>query len=178
MTELREVLEKSKAIDVICDIDGTMMNVEDRLALAIKNKKPEDKKMNWDVFLDPEVMRNLDKPNWDVVYVIKALANTKNNIIFTSARNERHRDVTEWQLRVGCGIGLHENRYTSTPTGNFLYLRRDGDFRPDDITKKEILEKIISKGHNPQLAFDDRDQVVSMWRSIGLPCFQVREGKF
>ena len=80
MTELREVLEKSKTIDVICDIDGTMMNVEDRLALAIKNKKPEDKRMDWDTFLDPEVMRNLDKPNWDVVYVIKKLADTKNNI--------------------------------------------------------------------------------------------------
>jgi hypothetical protein len=62
--------------------------------------------------------------------------------------------------------------------GNRLYLRRDGDFRTDDITKKEIFEKILTDGFRPQLAFDDRENVVKMWRTIGLPCFQVREGKF
>ena len=44
--------------------------------------------------------------------------------------------------------------------------------------KKEIFEKILTDGFRPQLALDDRDRVVSMWRSIGLPCFQVRGGKF
>ena len=67
---------------------------------------------------------------------------------------------------------------TYSNKGNRLYLRRDGDFRGDEITKKEIFEKILTDGFRPQLAFDDRDRVVSMWRSIGLPCFQVREGKF
>jgi len=65
-----------------------------------------------------------------------------------------------------------------TEKGNRLYLRKDGDFRPDDITKKEIFEKVLTDGFKPQLAFDDRDQVVSMWRDMGLPCFQVRGGKF
>ena len=131
-------VEVGKA-DIICDIDGTLMNVEDRLALAIKNKRPEDKK-------------------------------------FTSARNERHRDVSIKQIVHGCNISMAVTRYSNK--GNRLYLRRDGDFRTDDITKKEIFEKILTDGFRPQLALDDRDQVVSMWRSIGLPCFQVREGNF
>ena len=59
-----------------------------------------------------------------------------------------------------------------------LYLRKDGDFRTDDVTKREIFDKILTDGFVPRIALDDRDQVVSMWRSIGLPCFQVREGKF
>ena len=73
--------------DVICDIDGTIMNVEDRLALAIKNKRPEDKRMNWDIFLDPKVMEAEDRPNWDVVFLIKKLMSTGSTILFTSANN-------------------------------------------------------------------------------------------
>ena len=84
-------VEVGKA-DIICDIDGTLMNVEDRRVFAVENKRPEDKKMNWDVFLDPEVMEKYDRPNWDVVFLIKKLMSTGSTIIFTSARNERHRD--------------------------------------------------------------------------------------
>jgi hypothetical protein len=168
-------VEAHKA-DIICDIDGTLMNVEDRLALAIEKKRPEDKKMNWDVFLDPAVMSLYDRPNWDVVFLIKKLMATGSTIIFTSARNERHRDVSKKQIVHGCNISMAVTTYSNK--GNRLYLRRDGDFRGDEITKKEIFEKILTDGFRPQLAFDDRDQVVSMWRSIGLPCFQVREGKF
>ena len=81
--------------DVICDIDGTIMNVEDRLKLAIKNKRIQDKKMNWDIFLDPKVMEAEDTPNWDVVGLVKRLIKSGSTIIFTSARNERHRDVSK-----------------------------------------------------------------------------------
>ena len=173
---IQTIAVEADKTDVICDIDGTIMNVEDRLALAIKNKRPEDKKMNWDIFLDPKVMEAEDRPNWDVVFLIKKLISTGSTIIFTSARNERHRDVSVKQLVHGCNISMAVTTYSNK--GNRLYLRRDGDFRGDEITKKEIFEKILTDGFRPQLAFDDRDRVVSMWRSIGLPCFQVREGKF
>lgn len=173
---IQTIAVEADKTDVICDIDGTIMNVEDRLALAIKNKRPEDKRMNWDIFLDPKVMEAEDRPNWDVVFLIKKLMSTGSTILFTSARNERHRDVTMRQLAQGCNINMRISPYTNK--GNRLYLRDDDDFRPDDITKKEIFERVLTDGFRPQLAFDDRDQVVSMWRSIGLPCFQVREGKF
>ena len=152
------------------------MNVKDRLAQAFKEKRDGDKRMNWDVFLDPEVMLKHDRPNWDVVFIIKKLMETGSTIIFTSARNERHRDVTIKQLVHGCNISMAVTRYSNK--GNRLYLRDNGDFRSDEITKKEIFLKIVSDGFKPQLAFDDRDQVVNMWRKEGLPCFQVREGKF
>jgi hypothetical protein len=173
---IQTIAVEADKTDVICDIDGTIMNVEDRLALAIKNKRPEDKRMNWDVFLDPKVMEAEDRPNWDVVFLIKKLMSTGSTILFTSARNERHRDVTMRQLAQGCNINMRISPYTNK--GNRLYLRDDDDFRPDDITKKEIFERVLTDGFRPQLAFDDRDQVVSMWRGMGLPCFQVREGKF
>ena len=71
--------------DIICDIDGTLMNVEARRKLAVSQKRDSDKVMNWDVFLDPQNMLELDTPQSDVVMVIKALYNEYNfMIVFTA----------------------------------------------------------------------------------------------
>jgi hypothetical protein len=170
--------------DIICDVDGTLMNVEKRVEYAKKHKKDTDRVMDWDIFLDPEIMLKYDTPNLDVCHVIKALCNeTKqgiytvadevkdedyiNNIIITSARNERHRDVTMTQLLEFAGIEW-----------DAMYLRDDGDFRPDDIVKAELLGKIKADGYNPTIAFDDRNQVVKKWRELGINCYQVRTGDF
>ena len=168
--------------DIICDIDGTLMNVEARRKLAVSQKRDSDKVMNWDVFLDPQNMFMLDTPQPDVVMVIKALYSDYNNIIFTSARNERHRDVTMIQIADCLNLDTLD---PSTKLSKFecghrpiLFLRADDDFRPDDIVKKELLGDIKQRGFNPTLAFDDRDQVVKMWRGLGIECFQVREGDF
>ncbi len=125
--------------------------------------------MDWDIFLDPLVMLEFDTPNRDVVGVIKALYHSDyedNNIIITSARNERHRDVTMKQLSLA-GVNY-----------DAMYLRDDGDMRPDDIVKEELLAKIRADGYKPTIAFDDRNQVVNKWRELGINCYQVRTGDF
>ena len=155
--------------DIICDIDGTLMNVEKRVEYAKKHKKDTDRVMDWDIFLNPMVMLEFDTPNKDVVGVIKSLYHSdweNYNLIITSARNERHRDVTRLQLK-NAGI-----QYDA------MYLRDDGDFRPDDIVKAELLGKIITDGYDPTVAFDDRNQVVNKWRELGIHCYQVRTGDF
>ena len=155
--------------DVICDIDGTLMNVEKRVEYAKKHKKDTDRVMDWDIFLNPMVMLEFDTPNKDVVGVIKSLYHSdweNYNLIITSARNERHRDVTMKQLE------LARVDYDA------MYLRDDGDMRPDDIVKEELLGKIRTDGYNPTIAFDDRNQVVNKWRELGINCYQVRSGDF
>ena len=155
--------------DYICDVDGTLMNVEKRVQWAKKHKKDTDRVMNWDMFLDPLVMLEFDRSNRDVCNVINALYSDSindNNIIITSARNERHRDVTMKQL------SLADVHYDA------MYLRDDGDMRPDDIVKAELLDKIITDGYDPTVAFDDRNQVVNKWRELGINCYQVRAGDF
>ena len=164
-------------MDIICDIDGTLMNVEARRQIAVKMKRPSDRIMNWDVFLDPQNMLALDTPNWDVINVLKKLkTDSKDTIIFTSARNERHRQATLAQIEKKCLISMYITTYSDN--GNRLYLRADNDFRNDAITKKELYEQIVRDGFKPELVFDDRDQVVKMWRDLGLPCYQVRAGAF
>ena len=155
--------------DIICDVDGTLMNVEKRVEYAKKHKKDTDRVMDWDIFLNPMVMLEFDTPNKDVVGVIKSLYHSdweNYNLIITSARNERHRDVTMKQLE------LARVDYDA------MYLRDDGDMRPDDIVKEELLAKIRADGYKPTIAFDDRNQVVNKWRELGINCYQVRSGDF
>lgn len=58
-----------------------------------------------------------------------------------------------------------------------LYMRKDGDRRPDHEVKKEILEEELDD-HNIELVVDDRTSVVEMWRNQGLNTLQCAEGDF
>ncbi len=89
------------------------------------------------------------------------------HIVIVSGRDEgRGRDSTEQWLK------KHQVPHTS------LLMRPAGDTRPDNIVKKEIYEQHIKDKYNVILVFDDRDSVVTMWRSLGLTCFQVAPGNF
>jgi hypothetical protein len=59
-----------------------------------------------------------------------------------------------------------------------LWMRPAGDYRDDSIIKSELLDQILAAGYKPELVFDDRDRVVSMWREREIPCFQVAPGNF
>lgn len=60
-----------------------------------------------------------------------------------------------------------------------LHIQRvQGDTRKDDVVKEEIFWKHIAPNYDVKLAVDDRNQVVEMWRRIGLECWQVNHGDF
>ena len=59
-----------------------------------------------------------------------------------------------------------------------LMMRETGDFRKDSIIKKEIFDTQIRGFYNIDFVLDDRNQVVEMWRQLGLTCLQVAEGDF
>jgi hypothetical protein len=79
---------------------------------------------------------------------------------------EMERDLTVWWM------GVHEIPYHA------LYMRSDNDYRADFIVKEELLAQLRADGYNPVMAFDDRQQVVDMWRENGLICAQVAKGDF
>ena len=145
---------------LIFDVDGTLMDITHRRHL-VDGSQPKD----WDKFLDPEVMKG-DTPNQPVVDIAIAMQEQGHDIVVVSARNERHREVTEQQL-VYAGVNF-----------SHLFLRPDGDFRSDDGFKEEVLDALIAQDWKPDMVFDDRDQVVAMWRRRGLVCVQVAKGDF
>lgn len=59
-----------------------------------------------------------------------------------------------------------------------LFMRADGDQRSDDIVKAELFDTYIRDNYDVQFVLDDRNQVVNMWRRMGLKCIQVAEGDF
>lgn len=59
-----------------------------------------------------------------------------------------------------------------------LMMRKEGDFRRDSIVKKEIYDNDIKGKFDVEFVLDDRQQVVDMWREIGLKCLQVAPGNF
>jgi predicted kinase len=88
-----------------------------------------------------------------------------NKIIIMSGRSEDHRSETEHWLK------MHVGEYE-------LFMRPSGDVRKDSIVKHELFYKHIADKYNVRGVFDDRQQVVDMWREIGLKCFQVQPGDF
>ncbi len=61
---------------------------------------------------------------------------------------------------------------------NGLFMRAPGDSRKDSIVKMEIFENEFKGKFNIKFVLDDRNQVVNMWRSLGITCLQVAEGNF
>ncbi|WP_216080453.1 hypothetical protein, partial [Shigella flexneri] len=59
-----------------------------------------------------------------------------------------------------------------------LSMRKDGDVREDSIVKLEMFNEHIRDKYYVDFVLDDRNQVVELWRSLGLTCLQVADGCF
>lgn len=59
-----------------------------------------------------------------------------------------------------------------------VIMRRRGDSRRDSVVKQELFNEYIRGKYNVRFVLDDRNQVVEMWRSLGLKCLQVEDGDF
>lgn len=144
---------------LIVDVDGTTANVNHR-----RRNKP-DGKFDWKYFNDPMNMTG-DTPNDWCRDLVKGMFHTGYRIIFVTGRFEKNRYLTfEWFKHYGVPAG-------------FLFMRKDEDFRKDFVVKKELYEKFIKPKYNIKFVIDDRQQVVDMWRSIGLTCLQCAKGDF
>lgn len=108
----------------------------------------------------------LDTCNEPVARVLRQLVANGNTIIVCSGRNDDSYNLTaEW-------LNSQELPF------DMLLMRKTGDMRKDSIVKKELYDKNINGKYHVLGVFDDRDQVVEMWRNIGLTCFQVAYGDF
>ena len=149
---------KKERKTIIFDVDGTIADVEHRRHLVNGDNK------DWKNFRLATVD---DTPVQWVCDIAKRYVAQGDEVAFFSARNESEREITEKQISQWIGDG-HKG----------VFLRPDGDFRSDAEFKQEVLDSLRENDFNPDLVFDDRNQVVDMWRRNGVPCFQVAEGDF
>lgn len=133
---------------IICDLDGTLAHLNGR--------SPYDASDCENDLLD-ETVAGLIKYEF---------IEGDTRIILTSGRSEAHRAETmRW-------LEKHIVDY------DLLLMRPEGDGRKDAVVKREMYEQHIKGKYNILYVLDDRNQVVDMWRSLGLKCFQVADGDF
>ena len=160
---------------IVFDLDGTIANVDARREAA--NQAEDDfadanismhdsellplcKKAWWTAWQAPENILKLDVPNELVVSVLRDWRERGKRIVIVSARNDKNRAVTEkWLAK----YGIHYDA---------LYMRKDGDYRRDSVFKQELLDNIRGEDLIERV-YDDRNQVVDMWRANGIDCIQV-----
>lgn len=171
-------MKKMRAI--IVDLDGTFFNIEQRRKFL--DKDPPD----WDSFNSAEAMVT-DQPNkWCVDLVKKYMHGHK--ILFVTGRFGTPKVIQETRSQIIRSFGEGEGT-PEDPIEMFfgvdsfklhcdLCLRKSGDFRKDSVIKKEIYENYIKDSYEVQFCVDDRQQVVDMWRSLGLVCLQCDKGDF
>ena len=145
---------------VIFDLDGTLALIDDRRDLATK----DNGKFDWDVFFNPDNI-SLDLPNVPVIQMANILHKQGFRIFILSGRSDvTHQATVNWLN----DNGIWWDHLVMRPQ-NQLYL-------PDNDLKQGWLDTIGKD--NVAMVFDDRNQVVDMWRQNGLTCFQVADGNF
>ena len=147
-----------KRKNIIFDIDGTIADMQHRRHFV--EQTPAD----WKAFKEHTVH---DVPNQWVVDIAKRFVEQGERVVFFSARNESERDITEQQIRDWVGIAKPD-----------LFLRKNDDFRSDDVFKSDIADLFEEHVGKIDMVFDDRNSVVEMWRQRGLNVIQVADGDF
>lgn len=144
------------------DIDGTIANNEHRVHL-IKTK-------GWDAFFDA---CGEDLPITHMLELLGTLLTHDDqtiNVALATGRPQRVIDKTRAWIEAQLANAGFVNGISNFP----IFGRKDGDHRPDDVVKKELIAEITKFYDEPiTMVFDDRTSVVKMWRAAGIPCAQV-----
>lgn len=134
---------------ILVDIDGT---------LALKAEER-------DIYDLTRVAEDL--PNQAVIEAVRHAHRARLRIVFCSGREDSSRDATQRWLVNHLALA-----------GDLLLMRAAGDRRRDSIVKRELFDAHVRDHYDIRYVLDDRDQVVAMWRSLGLSVFQVAPGDF
>jgi phosphoglycolate phosphatase-like HAD superfamily hydrolase len=143
-------------VNIVFDLDGTLCNIEHRLHHIQNGNK------DWRAFFAacPD-----DKPIWPLIELCRRVMSCAHVEIW-SGRSDEVREVTErWIYNHGMGLV------------QAIRMRKAGDHRQDNIVKAEWFDS-LEPHQRPDIVFDDRKQVVDMWRAKGVICAQVAPGEF
>lgn len=93
-------------------------------------------------------------------------------IIIMSGRPDTCRATTENWLAIN---GIKYDALNMRPAGA---VDNHGNQLPDYVVKHALFNEHVRGKYNVRFVLDDRQQVVDLWRAMGLKCLQVAEGDF
>lgn len=137
---------------VIFDVDGTLADVSgirhyvSPLAEGYRGYK------NFDAF---HAAASFAPANASVVTMAKVEHESGNKVIVVTSRRQH------WEYRTRVWLGKHAIPFDA------LYMRGNGDTRPDYEVKRDILAQ-IRETYDPFLAYDDNPAVIRLWEEEGL----------
>ena len=141
---------------VIVDIDGTVADLDHRLhTIATPGQKD---------FREFHARVKDDKPLTVVIEWVQALYGEGMGIIFVSGRGDECAIATEDWLMQHC------------PKYDFLFMRRGGDYRPDQDVKRDIYNMLPKD--KIAFAIDDRPRICTLWRELGVKVFPVHQDRW
>ena len=106
-----------------------------------------------------------DLPNEPVVATVQKWQDSVDVVVCSGRTDDAKAKTIDWLRRYGI-------RFKA------LHMRKTGDLRKDATIKEEIYHAHIEGQYNVRFVLDDRNQVVDLWRDLGLTVFQAAEGDF
>ena len=151
---------------VIFDLDGTLVLIDKRRAISTK----DNGKMDWNKFFDPKNI-SFDGPNIPAIKMAQMFKSQGFKVVIFSGRSDKTKDVTRvWLDKHNVPFDVLRMRPST----------HDWHFMPDYALKQFWLDSMFPDNIKDDIfaVFDDRQQVVDMWRKNGLQVFQVAQGDF
>jgi len=143
---------------IIFDIDGTLAKMDGRSPYDWD--RVDEDRINIPIvdILHTYSQRFLHKGNGDSIF------------LFTGRDGSSLNKTIKW---------LKDNGIEKHYEYHDIFIRPEGNTEKDSVMKKRMFEKNIRGKYYCDMVFDDRDQVVDMWRrELGLTCLQVDYGNF
>lgn len=132
ISDKRYILEQNKSLPkcIICDLDGTLCLHQGRSPYDL-SKVSED------------------KPNDPLVDLLRVLSGSVDIIFFSGREGTKQcrEDTAKW---------INDN--VNIPYQ--LYMRKEKDYRPDEVIKEELYNEIIKDNYYCIAIFDDRNRVI------------------
>ena len=149
------------------DIDGTLANCSERQ--KVFDDASLSKKEQWARFMS---RCDQDTPIHPTINTLKLLVSAGAEILFFTGRFEKHRATTIAWLAEHLDMPAEK-------IATRLTMRPDNDSTEDCVLKETWWKNMLDIDRQRIVAvFDDRQQVVDMWRRNGVTCYQVAEGNF
>lgn len=135
---------------IVCDVDGTLADLTNRLHHI--QKEPKDYEMFFEMMVD-------DEPIWPVINWVTSLAENYMIVLVSGRPAYCWERTMAWMDKYGV-------------PASHLFMRRSGDHRPDTMIKNGILSKLPKE--RILFAIDDRPCVVEqVWRANGVKVIPV-----
>ncbi len=141
----------------IVDMDGTLCDVRSIRHFVEEPLSDGPFRRDFEAFHSA----SLGCPSYPaVVELLQELRAEGLSILVVSARESR------WTFLTALWLDEHGIAYDE------MFLRANGDHRPDVEVKRDIAQRVV-RHFQPQLAIDDRDDIIQVWHSLGVPALKV-----